>query len=87
MKWSTIEREAFCMLEALRKFDTWLFGAKIEIVSDHNPLAYLTKNLPHGAKLARWALALQRYNVTVTYRKGSRHGNADALSRLPSNNS
>lgn len=87
MKWSTIEREAFCMLEALKKFDTWLFGAKIEIVSDHNPLVYLTKNLPHGAKLARWALALQRYNVTVTYRKGSRHGNADALSRLPSFNS
>ncbi|GBN25292.1 hypothetical protein AVEN_185259-1 [Araneus ventricosus] len=26
MKWSTIEREAFCVLEALKKFDTWVFG-------------------------------------------------------------
>jgi hypothetical protein len=82
IKWSTIEREAFCVLEALKKFDTWVFGAEIQIISDHNPLTYLTQSTPHGAKLSRWSLALQRYNLTITYRKGSRHGNADALSRL-----
>ncbi|GBO43029.1 Retrovirus-related Pol polyprotein from transposon 297, partial [Araneus ventricosus] len=42
MKWSTIEREAFCVLEALKKFDTWVFGGKIQVVSDHSPLTYLT---------------------------------------------
>ncbi|GBM20371.1 hypothetical protein AVEN_222083-1 [Araneus ventricosus] len=42
MKWSTIGREAFCVLEALKKFDTWVFGGKIQVVSDHNPLTYLT---------------------------------------------
>ncbi|GBL76369.1 Retrovirus-related Pol polyprotein from transposon 297 [Araneus ventricosus] len=66
MKWSTIEREAFCVLEALKKFDTWVFGGKIQVVSDHNPLTYLTSNAPHGAKLSRWALALQRYNYIVS---------------------
>ena len=54
----------------------------MQIISDHNPLSYLTKSAPHGAKFSRWALALQRYNMSVTYRKGIRHGNADALSRL-----
>ncbi|GBM68170.1 Retrovirus-related Pol polyprotein from transposon 297 [Araneus ventricosus] len=82
MKWSTIEREAFCVLEALKKFDTWIFGGKIQVVSDHNPLTYLTSSAPHGAKLSRWALALQRYNLTISYRRGIQHGNADALSRL-----
>ena len=81
-RWSTIEREAYAVLEALRKFDTWVFGSKIEIISDHNPLTFLTQGMPQGAKLARWALALQRYNMTISYRKGSRHGNADALSRI-----
>ncbi|GFV14932.1 retrovirus-related Pol polyprotein from transposon 297 [Trichonephila clavipes] len=81
-KWSTIEREAFSVLEALRKFDTWIFGSQIQVVSDHDPLTYLTNSAPHSAKLTRWALALQRYNVKVSYRKGSAHGNADALSRL-----
>lgn len=83
MRWATIEREAYCVLESLKKFDTWIFASEIEVVSDHNPLQYLTQSVPHGAKLTRWALALQRYNVTVSYRKGSKHGNADALSRLP----
>lgn len=82
-RWSTIEREAYSVLAALKRFDTWIFGAQVQIISDHNPLTYLTRGLPQGAKLARWALALQRYNMTISYRKGSRHGNADALSRLP----
>ncbi|GBN30407.1 Retrovirus-related Pol polyprotein from transposon 297 [Araneus ventricosus] len=49
MKWSTTEGEAFCVLEALKKFDTWVFGGKIQVVSDHNPLTYLTNSAPHGA--------------------------------------
>ncbi|GFQ76793.1 retrovirus-related Pol polyprotein from transposon 297 [Trichonephila clavata] len=76
MKWSTIEREAFSMLEALRKFDTWIFGSQIQVISDHDPLTYLTNSAPHSAKLTRWALALQRYNAKVSYRRGSAHGNA-----------
>ena len=31
--------------------------------------------------LARWALAMQEYDFTITYRKGQDNGNADALSR------
>ena len=33
--------------------------------------------------LARWALATQEYDFTISYRKGSANGNADALSRKP----
>ncbi|GFS31877.1 polyprotein of retroviral origin, putative [Trichonephila inaurata madagascariensis] len=62
----------------------WIFGIQIKAVSDHNPLTFLTEGLPHGIKLARWALALQRYVLRIIYRKGKNHGNADALSRLPS---
>ncbi|GFS56631.1 retrovirus-related Pol polyprotein from transposon 297 [Trichonephila clavipes] len=81
MKWSTFEREAFSVLEALLNFDTWIFGSQIQVISDHDLLTYFTNSAPHSAKLTRWALALQRYNVKVSYRKGCAHGNADALSR------
>ncbi|GFT95708.1 retrovirus-related Pol polyprotein from transposon 297 [Nephila pilipes] len=81
-KWSIFEREAFCVLEAMKNFDTWVFGARIELVSFHNPLSYLTNSAPQGENSSRWALSLQRYNLTISYRKGTQEGNADALSKL-----
>ena len=41
-------------MEALKKFDTWIFGAEGQIISDHKLLSYLTKSAPHGAKLSQW---------------------------------
>ncbi|GFY17186.1 retrovirus-related Pol polyprotein from transposon opus [Trichonephila clavipes] len=57
---ATIEREAYAVIEALKRFDSWIFGDEIEVISDHNPLTYLTLTTPQSAKLTRWALALQR---------------------------
>ena len=40
-KWSTIEREAFAVICALKKWHTIVFSADIVIYSDHNPLTYI----------------------------------------------
>ncbi|GFW79900.1 retrovirus-related Pol polyprotein from transposon 297 [Trichonephila clavipes] len=53
MKWSTIKCEAFSVLEVLRKFNTWIFGSEIQVISDHGPLKYLTNNAPHSTKFTR----------------------------------
>jgi len=62
----------------------WIFGQKIHVYSDHNPLAYLTEAAPNSAK--RWALALQNFDLCFHYQAGSSSAMAvpDCLSRLES---
>ncbi|GFY51666.1 retrovirus-related Pol polyprotein from transposon 17.6 [Trichonephila inaurata madagascariensis] len=40
-KWSTIEREAYAIILALKRFEALLCGAKIFLLTDHNPLVFL----------------------------------------------
>ena len=82
MKWSTIEREAYAVIFALRKFRNFIFGSKITVFSDHNPLLYLRECAPKSAKLTRWALGLQEFDIIWNYRPGSKNQAADCLSRL-----
>ncbi|GFY51150.1 RT_RNaseH domain-containing protein [Trichonephila inaurata madagascariensis] len=80
--WASIEKEVWAVLYGLNKFDKWIYGAKVEIISDHNPLKYLNQTTPKSRKLTRWALALQRWNHSITHRPGIQHRSVDALSRL-----
>ncbi|GBO25306.1 Retrovirus-related Pol polyprotein from transposon 17.6 [Araneus ventricosus] len=80
--WATIEKEAYAILFGFKKFDKWLHGTIVEIVTDHNPLKYLIEKTPKSPKLTRWALALQRWSYKITHRPGILNQDADALSRL-----
>jgi hypothetical protein len=79
--WATIEREAYAIVFALRKFRSFTFGAEIVVFSDHNPLTYLCDGTPKSAKLTRWALGLQEYNLRFKYKPAHLNGAADYLSR------
>lgn len=81
--YATIEKEAYAIIFALKKFETYIFGSEIQIVSDHNPLTFLRECSPQSARLQRWSLALEKFNTHVSYRRGKFHINADSLSRLP----
>ncbi|GFW67993.1 retrovirus-related Pol polyprotein from transposon 17.6 [Trichonephila clavipes] len=62
-KWSTIEREAYAIIWALKRFETLLCGAKIFLLTDNNPLVFLTSAAPQCPRLQRWALSIQRHNI------------------------
>ena len=81
-RWSTIEKEAYSVIAALNHFDVIVFGREIKLFTDHNPLTFLVQCVPRSAKLCRWGLALQRYNITVVHRSGQSNANADCLSRM-----
>ena len=62
--WSTIEREAYAALVALRKYINWIFGLRVTVHSDHDPLLYLTESALKSANLMRWSLQLITYHVS-----------------------
>ena len=55
---------------------------KFIFFTDHIPLTYLTEAMFKSAKLVRWSLALQTFDVGVKYTKGKLNVVADYLSRL-----
>ena len=57
-------------------------------MTDHKPLLAILgskSKLPDmvAARLQRYAILLCGYNYTIEFRSSEKHGNADALSRLP----
>ena len=65
---------------ALKQFRHYLLGRYFQLITDHAPLQWLPAQKMEGM-LCRWALALQEYDLKITYRKRSANANADALSR------
>lgn len=81
-RWASIEKEAYAIVLALTKLKDIIIGSKIHIFTDHNPLTYLTESMSKSAKLVRWTLELQSFDIDVRYTKGELNIVADCLSRL-----
>ena len=78
--YSVIQREYLAIIFALKQFWHYLLGHQFSLFMDHAPLQWLSSQKLEGL-LARWALSFQEYDFTITYRKGTKNQNADALSR------
>ena len=62
----------------------WIAGKSTTVVTDHEALQFLLASPELKSRLIRWKLALNQFDLTIIYRKGSLNvEGADALSRLP----
>ena len=68
---------------AIRRFRPYLYGTMFTVRTDHNSLKWLQNFRDPEGQLARWLEVLAEYHFTVEHRPGSKHVNADALSRIP----
>ena len=81
--YAQIEKELLAIVFGMEQFETYLYGRKVLVESDHKPLeAILKKGLLSAPKrLQRMLLRLQRYDIEVIYKKETLMFMADTLSR------
>ena len=82
--YSTVEREALAVVSAVKEFYPYLYGFTFTVITDHNPLISLKGLKDTGGRLTRWLMFLQQFNFDIKYKQGSKHVNADVISRKPS---
>ncbi|KIH57143.1 integrase core domain protein [Ancylostoma duodenale] len=81
--YSVIELEALAIVYSLVQFRPYVFGAKIQIVTDHSPLCSLFHRSDLSGRLAKYQVAIMGYDAIIQYRPGKQNAVSDALSRYP----
>uniref|UniRef100_A0A2N9GYX5 RNA-directed DNA polymerase n=1 Tax=Fagus sylvatica TaxID=28930 RepID=A0A2N9GYX5_FAGSY len=82
MNYTTTEKELLAIVFALDKFRSYLIGSPIVCFTDHAALKYLFTKKDAKARLIRWILLLQEFNLIIKDKKGVENVVADHLSRL-----
>ncbi|GFQ94957.1 retrovirus-related Pol polyprotein from transposon 17.6 [Trichonephila clavata] len=76
-------KELLAIVKAVEHFHPYLYGRRFLLRTDHASLTWLLNFKNPEGQIARWIQRLQEFDAEIRHRKGSAHGNADALSRKP----
>ena len=80
-RYSTVEKEAFALLSAVRTFRVYFGTHVVTVYTDHSPLQFIQRMANHNDKLLRYSLELQQYNIHIVHRSGKQNIIPDILSR------
>uniref|UniRef100_A0A2S2NBD6 RNA-directed DNA polymerase n=1 Tax=Schizaphis graminum TaxID=13262 RepID=A0A2S2NBD6_SCHGA len=82
-RYTTTEIEALALVYCCDKFRQYIMGNKTIVQTDHQALIFLKQCRLTSGRLTRWILALQEYNLEITYIPGKQNIVADTLTRYP----
>ncbi|GBN43089.1 Retrovirus-related Pol polyprotein from transposon 297 [Araneus ventricosus] len=74
-------KELLAIVKSIEHFHHYLYGRKFLLRTDHASLRWLLNFREPEGQIARWIQRLQEYDFEIQHRKGTSHGNVDALSR------
>ena len=82
--YSTIEKECLALILSLQHFDVYLSVTlhPVLVLTDHNPLVFISKMKAKNQRILRWSLLLQTYNLIIRHVRGRDNIIPDTLSRL-----
>ncbi|MBW0518755.1 hypothetical protein O181_058470 [Austropuccinia psidii MF-1] len=87
-RYGATQTECLCLVWALERLHYYLEGAVFEVYTDCTALKSLLKMKTINRHMLTWQIAIQEYrgNMTIIYKEGKSHTNADGLSRGPLDN-
>ena len=77
----TTKRELLAVIRMMEKFRHYLWGRHFTVRTDHGSLRWLSNFKDSDGMLARWLVRLTQYDFEIVHRIGTKHTNADGLSR------
>ena len=80
-RYSITELETLAIVAAIKHFQFYIYGASLQIYTDHKACTALLNSTALNTRLKRMALYLQDKDITSHYRPGKESSNADGLSR------
>jgi len=76
-------KELLAVVYSLKHFRQYLLGRHFKVRTDHAPLTWLRRTPEPIGQQARWLEIMENYDFEVSHRPGTKHSNADAVSRRP----
>ncbi|GKD33979.1 reverse transcriptase domain-containing protein, partial [Tanacetum coccineum] len=80
--YTTTEKELLAVVYAFEKFRLYLVMSKSIVYTDHSAIKYLFAKRDAKARLMRWILLHQEFDIEIRDKKGAENLAADHLSRL-----
>ena len=77
-------REMLAVIFGLQKYRQHLLGRSFVLRTDHAPILSILHNKNPSSLMCRWIDFFQEFNFNIQHRPGTRHQNADGLSRSAS---
>ena len=82
-QYCTTKRELLAVVTFMKHFKHYLLGRKFIIRTDHAPLIWLRNSKESEGLIAKWISITETFDYEIQYRPGTKHQNADSISRKP----
>src|SRR6218665_441189 len=79
--YNVTRRELLAVIYFLKEFRQYLLGRKFLLRIDHSALQWLRRTPEPIGQQARWLETIEEFDFEICHRAGTKHGNADAMSR------
>lgn len=81
-----VEKEAYAIVEAVRKWKHYLLGNHFKLVTDQRSVSFMFDKQNRGKikneKIQRWRIELASFSYDIVYRSGEKNVAPDAFSRI-----